>query len=178
MRKLAIEELNRLNVEQFKNAEKLPVVVVLDNLRSLNNIGSVFRTCDAFRVWAIYLCGITATPPHREIHKTALGATESVSWRYFEETTDAVCTLKNENYKIFAVEQVENSISIRDFSISQGDKIALILGHEIHGVDQKIIDLSDGCLEIPQFGTKHSLNVSVCAGIVIWEVFLNYAKIS
>lgn len=178
MRKLSIEELNRMDVEQFKRAEKLPVVIVLDNLRSLNNIGAIFRTSDAFRISAVYLCGITATPPHREIHKTALGATESVSWRYFEETIDAVNELKKSNYQVFAVEQAENSISVKDLNVSPSEKTAFIFGHEVHGVDQKIIDQSDGCIEIPQFGTKHSLNVSVCAGIVIWEVFLNYAKIS
>jgi 23S rRNA (guanosine2251-2'-O)-methyltransferase len=177
-RKLTIEELHRLDVEQFRRAEKLPVVVVLDNLRSLNNIGSIFRTCDAFRISAIFLCGITATPPHREIHKTALGATESVSWQYFAQTSQAVCELKKDGFKIFSVEQVENSLSIKNFKISNADKTALIFGHEVTGVDQKIIDQSDDCIEIPQFGTKHSLNVSVCAGIVLWEVFLHYAKIS
>jgi len=178
MRKLSIEELNRLDIEQFKQAEKLPVVIVLDNLRSLNNIGAIFRTCDAFRISAVYLCGITATPPHREIHKTALGATESVNWRYYEETSDAVDELKKSNYQVFAIEQAVNSISVKDLNFSHSDKTAFIFGHEVHGVEQKIIDQSDGCIEIPQFGTKHSLNVSVCAGIVIWEVFLNYAKIS
>lgn len=178
MRKLSIEELNRLNVEQYKQAEKLPVVIVLDNLRSLNNIGAIFRTCDAFRISALYLCGITATPPHREIHKTALGATESVNWRYFEQTMDAVNELKKNNHRVFAIEQAENSIPVNNLSFSPSDKTAFIFGHEVQGVDQKIIDQSDGCIEIPQFGTKHSLNVSVCAGIVIWEVFLHYAKIS
>jgi len=178
MRKLTVDELNRLDLEQFKQIEKLPLVVVLDNLRSLNNIGSIFRTSDAFRVAAIYLCGITATPPHREIHKTALGATESVVWQYFEKTEQAILELKALGYKICAVEQVENSQSIKEFKVSKNDKTALVFGHEVNGVDQKVIDISDAFIEIPQFGTKHSLNVSVCAGIVIWEFFLKIAKIS
>jgi tRNA G18 (ribose-2'-O)-methylase SpoU len=170
MKKLSVDELNRLNVNQFRQAEKMPVVVVLDNLRSLNNIGSIFRTGDAFRISEIYLCGITATPPHREIHKTALGATESVTWRYFQQTEYAVAELKSSGYRIIAVEQVQNSRSIKDLSVSSGQKMALIFGHEVNGVDQKIIDLSDECVEIPQFGTKHSLNVAVCGGIVLWEM--------
>ena len=158
-RKLLNEELNRLTTEEYKDAEKLPIVVVLDNVRSLNNIGSVFRTSDAFRLSKIYLCGITATPPHREIHKTALGAEESVDWEYFEETTDAVQALKNEGYTILSVEQVENR-----------RKYAFIFGNEVKGVQQEVVDLSDDCIEIPQFGTKHSFNISVTAGIVLWQV--------
>ena len=175
MRKLGNEELKRLNNEEFKNAEKLPCVVVLDNIRSLNNIGSVFRTSDAFRVEAIYLCGITATPPHREIHKTALGATESVDWSYYPDTIDAIKKLTTEGYKVYSVEQAENSISLESFQVEQQDKIALVFGHEVHGVSQEIVDLSIGCIEIPQFGTKHSLNISVSMGIVIWDVFNKYA---
>ncbi len=178
MRKLNNDELERLDIEKFKQAEKLPCIVVLDNVRSLNNIGSVFRTSDAFRIQAIYLCGITAKPPHREIHKTALGATESVSWAYFEQTEQAIEKLKNESYKIFAVEQAENSIPLDSFAVERGQKIALIFGHEIRGVSQKVVNLSDGCIEIPQYGTKHSLNVSVSAGIVVWEIFKLYGLFS
>ena len=169
-RKLLNEELNRLTTEEYKGAEKLPIVVVLDNVRSLNNIGSVFRTSDAFRLSKIYLCGITATPPHREIHKTALGAEESVDWAYFEETTDAVKELKNEGYTILSVEQAENSISLETFTITPGQKYAFVFGNEVKGVQQEVIDLSDNCIEIPQFGTKHSFNISVTAGIVLWQV--------
>ncbi|MCF8366162.1 MAG: RNA methyltransferase [Bacteroidales bacterium] len=176
MRKLNNEELNRLSTDAFKTAEKLPCVVVLDNIRSLNNIGSVFRTSDAFRIEAVYLCGITATPPHREIHKTALGATDSVKWQYFTETENAILKLKSEAYRIFSVEQAENSITLEQFVVGRNEKIALVFGHEVNGVEQSIINISDGCIEIPQFGTKHSLNVSVSAGIVIWEVFKKYAR--
>ena len=171
MRKLLNEELDRLSVEAFKRARKIPVVVVLDNVRSQNNIGSVFRTADAFRLEGIILCGITATPPHREIHKTALGATDSVQWEYREETTLAVRELKEQGYRILSVEQAEGAISLDRLELSPREKYALVLGNEIRGVDQKVVDLSDQCLEIPQFGTKHSLNISVAAGIVIWEVF-------
>ena len=171
MRKLANEELNRLSVEAFKQAEKIPVVVVLDNVRSLNNIGSVFRTSDAFLVEQILLCGITATPPHKDIHKTALGATESVDWKYYPETAQAIEELRKSNYYLVAVEQTEGSISLDRFRVKPGISYAFILGHEIHGVSQEIVDLADACLAIPQFGTKHSLNISVCAGMVIWEVF-------
>ena len=166
-RKLLNEELNRLSAEEYKEAEKLPLVVVLDNVRSLNNIGSVFRTSDAFRLSKIYLCGITATPPHREIHKTALGAEESVDWAYFEETTDAVKELKNEGYTILSVEQAENSISLETFTITPGQKYAFVFGNEVKGVQQEVIDLSDNCIEIPQFGTKHSFNISVTAGFTL-----------
>lgn len=169
-RKLLNEELNRLSAEEYKNARKLPIVVVLDNVRSLNNIGSVFRTSDAFRLEKIYLCGITATPPHREIHKTALGAEESVAWEYFEETTEIIHQLKEEGFIIVSVEQTENSLSLEDYTISRERKYAFIFGNEVKGVQQEVVDLSDQCLEIPQFGTKHSFNISVSAGIVLWEV--------
>ena len=176
MRKLRNEELNRLEVEDYKKIGKLPCVVVLDNVRSLNNIGSVFRTSDAFRIDTIYLCGITATPPHREIHKTALGATESVNWEYFEHTEMCIKQLRNHGFKIFSIEQTEQSIELHNMDIKNG-KTALIFGHEIKGVSQQVVDLSDFCIEIPQYGTKHSLNVSVCAGIVIYEVYKKYENI-
>ena len=169
MRKLKITELNRLSAEEFKNVEKLPLVVVLDNIRSLHNIGSVFRTSDAFRVANIYLCGITATPPHAEIHKTALGAEDTVDWKYFNDTLDAVKELRDNGFDIFSVEQVEGSVMLENFVPEKGRKYAVILGNEVKGVRQDVVDASDGCIEIPQFGTKHSLNVSTTAGIVIWE---------
>jgi tRNA G18 (ribose-2'-O)-methylase SpoU len=171
MRKLSNNELNRLSIPDFKKAEKIPVVVILDNVRSLNNIGSVFRTADAFLVARILLCGITATPPHKDIHKTALGATESVDWAYYPETRDAIQELKAENFHVMAVEQTEKSISLDRFRVKRGLKYAFIFGHEIRGVSQEIVDLSDASLDIPQFGTKHSLNISVCAGMVIWEAY-------
>ena len=170
MRKLKITELNRLNDQEFKTAEKIPLVVVLDNVRSLHNVGSVFRTSDAFRVECIYLCGITAPPPHPEIHKTALGAENTVKWVYLENTLDAIQQLRTEGYQIWSVEQAEGSVSLPDFKLDKG-KYAVVLGNEVHGVNQEVINQSDGCLEIPQFGTKHSLNVSVASGIVIWEMF-------
>jgi tRNA G18 (ribose-2'-O)-methylase SpoU len=169
MRKLAITELKRLSKEEFKQAEKIPLVVVLDNVRSLHNVGSVFRTSDAFLVEAVYLCGITATPPHAEIHKTALGAEDSVEWSYFEHTLDAVEALRQKAYHITAVEQAENSISLDKFHWEAG-KYAVIFGNEVKGIDQEVMNRCDSCMEIPQFGTKHSLNVSVAAGIVIWEM--------
>ncbi len=171
MRKLLNDELGRLSVEEFKEVDKVPLMVVLDNVRSLNNIGSVFRTADAFRLEGIYLCGITATPPHREIHKTALGATESVYWEYREETTDAISELKERAYQIFSVEQTEGALLLDKVQLTRGQKYALVFGHEIRGVDQQVVDMSDQCIEIPQYGTKHSLNISVAAGIVIWELF-------
>lgn len=171
MRKLLNEELDRLSVEDFKQVKKIPFVVVLDNVRSQHNIGSVFRTADAFRLDGIYLCGITSTPPSREIHKTALGATESVHWVYREETVDAVEELKQEGYTILSVEQAEGAELLDRLQISKTQKYALVFGHELRGVDQRVVDLSDRCVEIPQFGTKHSLNISVAAGIVIWEMF-------
>lgn len=171
MRKLLNEELERLSVEEFKQVDKVPLMVVLDNVRSLNNIGSVFRTADAFRLEGIYLCGITATPPHREIHKTALGATESVYWEYREETTEALSELKEKGYLIYSVEQTEGALLLDEVQLAAGKKYALVFGHEIRGVDQQVVNMSDQCIEIPQYGTKHSLNISVAAGIVIWELF-------
>ncbi len=171
MRKLLNEELDRLSVEAFKKVEKTPFMLVMDNVRSLHNIGSLFRTADAFRLEGIYLCGITATPPHREIHKTALGATESVQWEYREETTDAISELKEKGYMILSIEQAEGAVLLDQVQLSDNQKYALVFGHEIRGVDQDVVDLSDQCIEIPQYGTKHSLNISVAAGIVIWELF-------
>jgi len=171
MRKLLNDELDRLSLEEFKQVDKIPVWVVLDNVRSLNNIGSVFRTADAFRLEGIILCGITATPPHREIHKTALGATESVLWEYWEETSAAISGLRSRGCRILAVEQAEEAVMLDQVQVLGGEKYALVFGHEIRGVDQQVLDMSDLCIEIPQFGTKHSLNISVAAGIVIWEMF-------
>jgi tRNA G18 (ribose-2'-O)-methylase SpoU len=170
MRKLKIAELKRLTQAEFKQARKIPLIVVLDNVRSLHNVGSVFRTSDAFLVESVYLCGITATPPHAEIHKTALGAEDSVAWKYFEKTSDAIDELKRQNYHIAAVEQAENSISLEKFT-PKDEKYAVIFGNEVKGIDQEVMNRCDSCIEIPQFGTKHSLNVSVTAGIVIWEIF-------
>ncbi|MDR0680669.1 MAG: RNA methyltransferase [Dysgonamonadaceae bacterium] len=170
MRKLKITELNRIHPEDFKKVEKIPLIVVLDNVRSLHNVGSVFRTSDAFLVEAVYLCGITAIPPHAEIHKTALGAENTVDWKYFKNTLDAVAELKQKGYLIAAVEQAENSIMLNKFE-PENKKLAVILGNEVHGVDQEVMNQCDFCIEIPQFGTKHSLNVSVVAGILIWEIF-------
>ena len=171
MRKLKNSELNRLSVPEFKDADKIRVTVVLDNVRSLNNIGSVFRTADAFLIEKVMLCGITACPPHKDIHKTALGATESVDWEYYHETNDAIRDLKKKGYLIVAVEQTEESVSLDNFCMAQDEKYAFVFGHEIKGVQQEIVDLSDTSLDIPQFGTKHSLNISVCVGMVLWEVF-------
>ena len=171
MRKLLNEELDRLDIQGFKNSSKIPVVVVLDNVRSLNNIGSVFRTADAFRLESIALCGITATPPHKDIHKTALGATESVNWKYYENTIDALKELKDAGYKILAIEQVEGGVMLEEIRTEPDQKYALVFGHEMRGVQQEVINASDLCIEIPQLGTKHSLNISVAAGIVIWEMF-------
>lgn len=171
MKKLSTNEIKRLSVADFKEALKLPVVIVLDNVRSQHNIGSVFRTADAFRLEAIHLCGITATPPNREIHKTALGATESVDWKYFSATADSIQDLKEAGYKIIAIEQVKGSLMINNFTPELSGKFALVFGNEVHGIEDDIINSSDLCLEIPQTGTKHSLNVSVSAGIVLWEFF-------
>lgn len=170
-RKLKITELNRISAEEFKKVDKLPLVVILDNVRSLHNIGSVFRTSDAFRVECIYLCGITATPPHPEMHKTALGAEFTVDWKYVNNAVEAVDNLRQEGYVVFSVEQAENSIMLEDMRLEQGKRYAVVLGNEVKGVQQEVIDHSDGCIEIPQYGTKHSLNVSVTAGIVIWDLF-------
>ena len=175
MRKLKNEELNRIGVEEFKESAKIPVMLVMDNIRSQNNIGSIFRTADAFRLEGIYLCGITSTPPHREIHKTALGATESVSWEYFRQTRDAIVELKEKGYAILSVEQVEGAMMLDQMKLSPDQKYALVFGHEVRGVDQKIVDISDHCIEVPQFGTKHSLNISVAAGVVIWEMFKQFS---
>ena len=191
-RKLRTIEIERMSVEEFHRAEKMPLVVVLDDVRSLYNVGSVFRTCDAFRVESIYLCGITATPPSTEIHKTALGAEDSVDWKYFSSAEDAVAELKAEGYTVYAVEQAEGSIMLSgERRVERGEKspsnsplggraslgmgaVAVVLGNEVKGVHQSVIDLCDGCLEIPQYGTKHSLNVSVAAGIVVWEFFSKF----
>ncbi len=170
-RKLKITELNRISAEEFKKADKLPLVVILDNVRSLHNIGSVFRTSDAFRVECIYLCGITAIPPHPEMHKTALGAEFTVDWKYVDNAVEVVDNLRREGYVVFSVEQAENSIMLEDMRLEQGRRYAVVLGNEVKGVQQEVIDHSDGCIEIPQYGTKHSLNVSVTAGIVIWDLF-------
>jgi len=168
-RKLKLDELNRVSVQEFKNQKKLPIIVVLDNIRSLNNIGSFFRTSDAFNIEAIYLCGISAQPPHREIQKTALGAAESVEWRYFETTEQALGKLKEQEFLIYAIEQTENSIYLQEFTYNL-EKIALVFGNEVDGVGQNVINLSKSSIEIPQFGTKHSLNVSISFGVVLWHL--------
>lgn len=169
MRKLKITELNRLTVDEFKHTQKLPLVVVLDEVRSLYNVGSVFRTSDAFLVNAIYLCGITATPPHPEIHKTALGAEDTVDWIYKENTLDAVAELHEQGYTVLTIEQVEGSTMLNNLKLDKDKKYAIVMGNEVKGVKQEVVDASDGCIEIPQYGTKHSLNVSVTTGIVLWE---------
>ena len=169
MRKLSMDELNRISKEDFEKAEKLPIIIVLDNIRSLSNVGAFFRTADAFRIKELLLCGITACPPHREIHETALGADETVRWRYFE-TTEAACkALKAEGYRIFAVEQVEGSMPLQDFEFEPNT--AYLLGNEVEGVSDKALPYCEGAIELPQEGTKHSINVSVCAGIVMWKAF-------
>jgi len=171
MRKLKNSELNRKSIQEYKQSEKTPIIVVMDNIRSLNNIGSIFRTGDAFLIEKVILCGISATPPHRDIHKTALGATESVDWDYYKDTKDALTRLKAEGYTIIAVEQAVGSVLLNDFEHAHGSSYAIIFGHEVRGISQDIVDMCDYCLEIPQFGTKHSFNVSVSAGIVLWEIF-------
>jgi tRNA G18 (ribose-2'-O)-methylase SpoU len=171
MRKLRNNELNRLSTEEYKTTKKNSIVVVLDNIRSCNNIGSVFRTSDALLIEKIYLCGITATPPNKEIHKTALDAEKSVEWEYIEKPEDAVNSLKDSGYEVYAIEQVENSISLPDFFPSKDKKIAVVFGNEVKGVKQSVVDCCKGSIEIPQFGTKHSFNISVCAGIVLWDLF-------
>ena len=170
MRKLLITELNRLTVEEFKETNKHKIIVVLDNIRSLHNVGSVFRTSDAFCLEAVYLCGITATPPHNEIHKTALGAEDSVDWKYFEKTETAIDSLKSNGYIILAIEQTEGSTMLTDFKPCAQKKYAIVFGNEVKGVQQSVIDKCEASIEIPQFGTKHSLNVSVSVGIVLWEI--------
>ena len=169
MRKIRTIEMQRLTVEEFQQAEKLPLIVVLDDVRSMYNVGSVFRTSDTFRVEAVYLCGISCTPPATEIHKTALGAEDSVAWRYFKTALEAVDELKKAGYTVFSVEQVEHSTKLQTFEPQRGQKYAVVLGNEVKGVHQEVVDASDGCLEIPQLGTKHSMNVSVTAGIIIYK---------
>ncbi|MDO4782145.1 MAG: RNA methyltransferase [Capnocytophaga felis] len=171
MRKLANSELERLEIDEFKKATKTPLIVILDNVRSLNNIGSVFRTCDAFLIEKIFLCGITATPPNKEIHKTALGATESVDWEYAESTISVVERLKSDGIRVISIEQAEKSVMLNDFQPESGTKYAVIFGNEVKGVEQEVVSASDGVIEIPQYGTKHSLNISVSAGIVIWDLW-------
>jgi len=171
MKKLSLDELNRINIDQFKEAKKFPLVVILDNIRSMHNIGAVFRTGDAFRIEKLYLCGITATPPDKEITKTAIGATESVDWEYNKSTLEVVEKLKTEGYKTYALEQCENAEQLDTFQPDQ-DKIAVIFGNEVKGVQQDVVDACEGAIEIPQYGTKHSLNISVSAGILIWDLFL------
>ncbi len=176
MKKLSLEELNRISVDEFKKIKKIPLTIILDDIRSLNNIGSVFRTADAFLIEKIYLCGITATPPNKDIHKTALGATESVEWEYFSNALDVVNQLKLENYTIISIEQVVNSVKLNNFMPSIDKKYAIIFGNEVKGVNQKLVDNSHFCLEIPQHGTKHSLNISVAAGVVLWDFFFKLTK--
>lgn len=171
MKKLSLEELGRVSVEEFKDSAKIPVCLLLDNIRSLHNVGSAFRTADAFRIEKIYLTGITGTPPHREIQKTALGATESVAWAHFENTSDALNKLKAEGYTIVIIEQTTDSIPLQTFEAQAGAKYCLVFGNEVNGVSEEAISFGDFALEIPQLGTKHSLNISVCLGIVLWEVF-------
>lgn len=170
MKKLSMEELQRSNIESFKKANKFPLIVIMDNVRSMSNVGSIFRTCDGFAVETLYLCGITAQPPHKEITKTALGATESVNWKYHENVLDLVVSLKNQDYKVFLVEQTDQSIMLDQFNYTKPDKIAIVLGNEVFGVDEKLLPVCDGVIEIPQYGTKHSFNVTIAGGIVIWEI--------
>ena len=176
MRKLKNAELNRLDVDEFKNAKKTPIILVLDNVRSTHNVGSIFRTADAFRIQEIILCGITATPPHKEIRKTALGATESVQWQYSKNTFDAVDRLKTKGVVVLAIEQAEGSTSLSDFTPKPNTTYALVFGHEVKGVSQEIVSAANKVLEIPQEGIKHSLNVSVSVGLVVWELFSSLSK--
>ncbi|WP_309608460.1 RNA methyltransferase [Flavobacterium sp.] len=174
MRKLENSELERKSIDDFKVAKKTPIIIVLDDIRSLHNIGSVFRTADSFLIEKIYLCGITAKPPNKEIHKTALGATETVNWEYSENVLDVIDTLKQNNILVFAIEQVENATFLNDFKVEKDKKYALIFGNEVFGVNQEAIKKCDGSIEIPQLGTKHSLNISVSAGIVVWDLFCKF----
>jgi len=176
MKKLKNHELNRINVEGYKAATKTPIIVILDNIRSLNNVGSVFRTSDAFLIEKIYLCGITAKPPHKDIHKTALGATDSVAWEYAEDTLQLIKKLRQESVKIVSIEQADESIMLKDFKLDKKQKYAVIFGNEVKGVQQNVVDASDYCVEIPQFGTKHSFNISVSVGIVLWDLYGKLAK--
>ncbi|PCI34859.1 MAG: RNA methyltransferase [Flavobacteriaceae bacterium] len=171
MRKLKNSELGRLNVDEFKHSEKIPLIVVLDNIRSLNNVGSVFRTSDAFLIKKVYLCGITATPPNKEIHKTALGATESVDWEYRESTIELLRELQSNGVKVASIEQADNSVNLQNFEVDAQSTYAIVFGNEVKGVQQEVVSISDYCIEIPQFGTKHSLNISVCCGVVLWDLF-------
>ncbi len=174
MQKIKNEDLGRKSVEEFKQSEKLPVVLVLDNVRSLNNVGSAFRTADSFLLENLYLCGVTGTPPNAEIEKTALGATESINWKHFKTTKDAVKDLKEKGYQVYSIEQVEKSTYLQNFKYQKDEKIAIIFGNEVYGVEQEVIDVCDGSIEIPQLGTKHSLNISVSIGIVVWEIAKRY----
>ncbi|MBF4472138.1 MULTISPECIES: RNA methyltransferase [Flavobacterium] len=174
MRKLENSELERKSVEDFKKSEKTPLILVLDDIRSLHNIGSVFRTADAFLIEKIILCGITATPPNKEIHKTALGATETVVWEHNENVLEVIADLKKQNIITLAIEQVESSVFLQDFKVDKNQKYALVFGNEVYGVAQEAVALCDGCIEIPQLGTKHSLNISVSAGIVVWDLFKQF----
>ena len=176
MRKLKLDELGRVSTEEYKEIEKPPIVVVLDNVRSMHNVGAVFRTSDAFLIDKIYLCGITATPPHKEIHKTAIGAENSVAWEYVEDSNELVAKLKADNYQIVTIEQAENSVLLNEFKVDQSQKYAIVMGNEVDGVQQSIIDQCDTCIEIPQSGTKHSLNVSVCTGIILWKWYEGFMK--
>lgn len=176
MRKIENSELDRKSVEEFKQATKTPIIIILDDIRSLHNIGSVFRTSDAFLIEKIYLCGITATPPNKEIHKTALGATETVDWEYQKEVVEVIKDLKSQAVKVFAIEQVENAIFLDKFEPEENEKYALVFGNEVFGVNQEAVQLCDGAIEIPQLGTKHSLNISVSTGIVIWDLFCKLKK--
>jgi 23S rRNA (guanosine2251-2'-O)-methyltransferase len=176
MRKLKLDELNRPNIAEFKKQEKLPFIIVLDNVRSLHNVGSAFRTADGFAVEAIYLCGITAQPPHREIEKTALGATQSIQWQYFEDVAKAVAHLKKNNFEIIAIEQAENSVSLSDFYPEKGKRYALFFGNEVNGVSNEVMQNIDACIEIPQFGTKHSFNIVISTGIVLWDFYSKIIK--
>jgi len=171
MRKLENSELDRKSIADFKEAQKTPIIIVLDDIRSLHNIGSVFRTADAFLIEKIYLCGITATPPNKEIHKTALGATETVVWEHHKEVLEVIENLKNDQVTVLAIEQVQDAVLLQEFVVDTSKKYALVFGNEVFGVSQKAVAICDGCIEIPQLGTKHSLNISVSAGIVIWDLF-------
>lgn len=176
MRKLKLDELGRVSTEEYKEIEKNPIVVVLDNVRSMHNVGAVFRTSDAFLIDKIYLCGITATPPHKEIHKTAIGAENSVDWEYVKDSNELVAKLKEEGYQIVTIEQTEGSVLLNEFEVDQSQKYAIVMGNEVDGVQQSIIDQCDTCIEIPQSGTKHSLNVSVCTGIILWKWYEGFMK--
>ena len=176
MRKLKLDELGRVSAEEYKVIEKHPIVVVLDNVRSMHNVGAVFRTSDAFLIDKIYLCGITATPPHKEIHKTAIGAENSVDWEYVKDSNELVTKLKEDGYQIVTIEQTEGSVLLNEFEVDQSKKYAIVMGNEVDGVQQSIIDQCDTCIEIPQSGTKHSLNVSVCTGIILWKWYEGFMK--